>query len=106
MKLYKYKPSNRIIPFNPSTIKTNNGDATDGRSGGFASGKQPLRGLTFVLEGVEKKKLEEKIKNLGGKVSKDVDSKIAALVTTMEALEKKHKSKVIKAAMENKIQVS
>ncbi len=69
------------------------------------SGKQPLRGLTFVLEGVDKKKLEEKIKSLGGKVSKEVDNKTAALVTTKEALEKKSKTKTVKAAIENRIQV-
>lgn len=84
-------------------MKTSNGDAVDGGSGSFASGKQPLRGLTFVLESVDKKKLEEKIKILGGTVSKDVGKKTAALITTKEALQKKSKS--VKAAIEYKIQV-
>jgi hypothetical protein len=55
---------------------------------------------------VDKKALKTKIESLGGKVSKEVDKKTAAVVTTRDAVEKKSKSKVIKAAVEFKIQVS
>ena len=55
---------------------------------------------------VDKKALKVKIEALGGKVVKAVDSDTAAVVTTKDAVEKKSKSKVIKAAMDKKIQVN
>ena len=53
---------------------------------------------------MDKKALRSKIEALGGKVGKDVDAKTVALITTKDAI-KKSKSKLIKAAMEHKIQV-
>ena len=53
MKLYKYKPKNRLIQKNPSSVKPKGLDYPDGKNGSgaskMASGKQPLRGLSFVL---------------------------------------------------------
>lgn len=50
--------------------------------------------------------MKTKIEALGGKISKHVDSKTAAVITTKEAVEKKRKSKIILSAIELKIQVT
>jgi hypothetical protein len=56
-------------------------------------------------EEVDKNSLKSKIEALGGKVSKEINAKTAALITTKKTLEKKSMSKAIKAAMKHKIQV-
>ena len=55
---------------------------------------------------MDKKALKEKIEALGGKLGKEINSKTAALITTRDAVEKKSKSKAVKAAIEHKIQVT
>jgi hypothetical protein len=53
LKLYKYKPQDRLIQKNQSSVRAKGSDHPDGKNGSgaskMASGKQPLRGLNFVL---------------------------------------------------------
>ena len=82
-KLYKSKVGKRIIPnFKPSA-------GSKGKAGGKKEEAavryqdQPLKNLTFVLEGkVNRKKLEEEIPKLGGSISKKVTSTTAAVIST------------------------
>jgi hypothetical protein len=52
LRMYSYKPQKRLFAKNPSTVRPA-ADQPDGRNGASGSssgsGKQPLRGLTFVL---------------------------------------------------------
>lgn len=104
LSIYKYKEGlKRIIPKNPSTVKSGSQSSDNGSSMDF-----PLKNAIFVIDdsvkGDVREKLKEKVKAFGGILDSRVSSKTLALIATKEAMDQKA-SKCIESAKKRSIQV-
>jgi NAD-dependent DNA ligase len=105
LAMYKCKEGKRIVPFNPSTLKS---PTTFKAENGSSKNVFPLKNALFVLDdsldSEKKENLKAKIEALGGKIEKRVSSKVLVVIADRNAMEIKI-SKMIKSAEDRHIQV-